>query len=283
MNYRAMRTIIQTPGCFKSMAFSPAITKGRKFTPYYIDLRNIPSYPESMETITDELGDLIKKKVKAYDRVITTEAAGIPYGTVIAKSLRVGLCWIKKEAKAYGLEKKDIEGVLNKDEVALGIDDLVNEANTAKKVIDAVRKRDAIITDYLAVHDRMQGASEILRKLNVRLGSLSQTTSQFMEMARDLKRAPEEEYPILVEYCYDQNGWSRKFVKDHPEYLREKLANVVTKGSITDMAPLEVLTVGHPDLKEEFAPEVRKWLKELYVAQEVPAFDYIPSSAFCLS
>jgi hypothetical protein len=54
------------------------------------------------------------------------------------------------------------------------------------------------------------------------------------------------------------------------------MVNVLKNGVVEDKAPLEVLTVGHPEIKEKLAPEVRTWLAELEVKQTVPEFGYEP-------
>jgi len=71
-------------------------------------------------------------------------------------------------------------------------------------------------------------------------------------------------------------AWSREFIRENPEFLKEKLAGVVELGYVKDMAPLEVLTKGHPEIKDEFEPKVRDWLVELEVKQELPEFNYRP-------
>ena len=274
MNERVAQAIFETPGCFRSIAQIPAIMVCRELTPYYIDVRSSYSFPKQRDVIAEESVYTVSNNInEKIDKFVTTESAGIPICSIIADRMGIGMCWVKKEAKGYGLGKQ-IEGVLEKGEHAVGEDDLATEATTAVKAIKQVRNAEAIIKDYFVVHDRNQGATKALGDLNVRLHWLSQTTPRFMEMGFENERITEQDYPILIQYSKSPKEWSRNFVRENPAYLRDKLANVVKEGKVTDMAPLEVLTVAHPDLKDEFEPNVQKWLAELGVKHDVPEFDY---------
>lgn len=275
MNEKVAEAILSTPGCFRSIATDPAILACREISPYYIDLRATNSFPKQRNVIVDAAVDLVESEdIKGdIDKLVTTESAGIPICSIVADRLSVGMAYVKKEVKGYGLGKQ-IEGFLVKGEHVIAVDDLTTEAGSAKRLIAEVRKTEAIIDDYCVIFDRNQGATKTLADLNVKLHYLAQTSPRFMEMALRNGNVTAADYDILSKYSENPKDWSRNFVKSNPEYLRGKIAKVVKDGKITDMAPLEVLTVAHPELKEEYKPKVQEWLAGLGVTQDVPQFDY---------
>ncbi len=275
MNEKVAEAILSTPGCFRSIATEPAILACREISPYYIDLRITNSFPKQRDVIVDAMVNLIdSKEIKGdIDKLVTTESAGIPICSMVADGLGVGMAYVKKEVKGYGLGKQ-IEGFLVKGEHVVAVDDLTTEAGSAKKLIAEVRKTEATIGEYCVIFDRNQGATKTLADLNVNLHYLAQTSPRFMEMALRNGNVTATDNDILSKYSENPTEWSRNFVKSNPDYIRGKLAKVVKDGKITDMAPLEVLTVAHSELKADYEPTVKKWLAELGVRHNVPEFNY---------
>lgn len=284
MNERVAKAILYTPGCFRSVSNDPAILVCREISPYYVDLRAVNSFPDQRNEIVDEMVGFIRFSKfkgdfpKKIDKLITTESAGIPICSMVGDRLGIGIAYVKKEVKGYGLGKQ-IEGAVFKGDIALGVDDLTTEATTAIRAINETRNAGAEINEYCVIFDRNQGATKKLADLNVRLNFLAQMNPEFTEMALENGVIKEEEHALFSKYAENPTEWSRNFVKENPGYLKGKLAKVVKEGKITDMAPLEVLTKAHPDLKGEFEPTVNKWMEELGVKQEVPEFNYVPKTA----
>jgi orotate phosphoribosyltransferase len=271
------RTLLSVPGLFRSISDNPAILSCREVGPYYIDNRKLYSFPKKRTAVAIDMNELIKKNVEVtdIDKLTTTETAGIPICSLVGHYLGIGTSYVKKKAKAYGLGR-NIEGVIENGEYVVGVDDLTTKGTNAKIAIDTVRDKGAKIDKYFVIFDRRQGATEFLADLNVELHSLSHMSPQFMDVVLEMGLIKEDEMKVFGRYSENPTEWSKNFILENPDYLKEKIANVVKNGVIEDKAPLEVLTVGHPELKENFEPEVRGWLAELGVKQELPEFNYQP-------
>ena len=276
MNEKVAEAILYTPGCFRTTSHDPFITAGRKISPYYIDMRVIPSFPKQFKIVIEEMTDLIDGSNEIggnLDKLATSESAGIPFCSAVGYELDVGIVYVRKESKGYGLGKQ-IEGSLVKGEDTVGLDDLTTEGINAVKVINSVRSVGANIKDYCVGFDRNQGASKVLSDLNVKLHALANMSPEFVELALRNDRITKDDTELFEVYSENTDKWSREYVVKNPEFLKRKISNVVKDGKITDMAPLEVLTVGHPELKTEYEPLVKKWLAELGVRHNVPEFNY---------
>jgi orotate phosphoribosyltransferase len=281
------RTILTVPGLFKSISENPAIISCREVSPYYIDNRKIQSYPNQRNVVAKEMMDLVYNVIidsssdpdAEFDSIVnkltTTESAGISICTLVGDRLSVGTTYVKKKAKGYGLKRK-IEGDIEEGEYVVGVDDLVTKGTNAETAINAVRGKGAKIDKYFVIFDRKQGATEFLDKLNVELYSLSHMSPQFMEIALEMGVIEENEMKVFGEYAKDPTKWSRNFLRENPDFLRQEITKAVENGVIKSKAPLEVLTVGHPELKERFEPEVKEWLTQLKVKEPVPEFGYEP-------
>jgi len=144
-----------------------------KASPYYIDLRVIPSFPDVFreicdfyaQTITDEIG------LKTFERIAGIPIAGIPFASQIAYNLKKPFLFLRKGVRFSGRERR-VEGILASGDKVLLIDDLLTTGSTLKKAADAVRAEGGVVTDALVFLDREEGGMKLLEKNGVKLHSL---------------------------------------------------------------------------------------------------------------
>jgi orotate phosphoribosyltransferase len=144
-----------------------------KQSPYYIDLRVIPSFPDAFreiiefysQQITDEIG------VKNFDRIAGVPIAGIPFASQIAYNLRKPFLYVRKDQKQYGRERR-VEGILISGNKVLLVDDLLTTGLTLKKAVDAVRAEGGIVTDLVVFLDREEGGKQLLENDGVKVHAL---------------------------------------------------------------------------------------------------------------
>jgi orotate phosphoribosyltransferase len=144
-----------------------------KQSPYYIDLRVIPSFPDAFreicdfysQQITDEIG------VKNFDRIAGVPIAGIPFASQIAYNLRKPFLYVRKDQKQYGRERR-VEGVLISGNKVLLVDDLLTTGLTLKNAVDAVRAEGGVVTDLVVFLDREEGGKQLLENDGVKVHAL---------------------------------------------------------------------------------------------------------------
>ena len=165
-------------------------------SPIYVDLRVLPSYPESMATITEELVKVVKKLKP--DVVAGAETAGIPLSTAISLKTKIPMIYVRKRPKSYGT-KEQIEGVLEKDAKVVLIDDMATNAFSKIKFIEGIKNSGGVVEDVVIVLDREQGGVEALAKENVKMQSLI-TLKELLSYMKDNGLVDENRYNETLDY-----------------------------------------------------------------------------------
>ena len=159
--------ILNRIGAIKFGTFK--LTSGR-ISPYYIDLRIVPSFPEAFQRVCNLYVKLIKQDLGAenFDRVAGIPTAGMPFSSVVANYLNKPFLYIRPKMKEHGRERR-IEGMLMPGGKVLLIDDLVTTGLSLKKSAKAVRAKGGVVTDIVVLMDREEGGKERLAKDNLKM------------------------------------------------------------------------------------------------------------------
>lgn len=138
-------------------------------SPYYVDLRLIPSYPEAFQQTVDMYRSVIEPNlIKRVQRLAGVPTAGIAYAAVIALNLATPLLYVRKEHKEHGREKR-VEGLLQPGDKVLVLDDVATTGKNLLEAAEAIRGEGGIVEDAVVLLDRQQGAGESLQKQRVKL------------------------------------------------------------------------------------------------------------------
>jgi orotate phosphoribosyltransferase len=144
-----------------------------KASPYYIDLRVIPSFPDAFREICDFYAEYITNQigVKNFDRMAGVPLTGIVFASQVAYNLKKPFVYVRKGVRLRGRERR-VEGVLVSGERVLLIDDLVTTGLTVKKAAEAVRAEGGVVTDAVVFLDREEGGNQMLEKNGIKLHTL---------------------------------------------------------------------------------------------------------------
>ncbi len=145
------------------------LTSGRT-SPYYIDLRIVPSFPEAFERVCDIYVKLAETELGAqnFDRIAGIPTAGIPFASLIAYHVKKPFLYIRPKAKLHGRERR-IEGILMPGNRVLLVDDLITTGLSLRKAANAIRAEGGVVSDALVLLDREEGGRERLKKDNITL------------------------------------------------------------------------------------------------------------------
>jgi orotate phosphoribosyltransferase len=148
------------------------LTSG-KVSPYYIDLRLVPSFPDFFQDICDSCVQAIETQIglKNFDRIAGVPIAGLPFASQIAYSLKKPFLYARQGTKRRGRERR-VEGILVSGDRVLLVDDLVTTGLTIKKAAQILRAEGGVITEAVAFLDREEGAKETLEKNGIKLHTL---------------------------------------------------------------------------------------------------------------
>ena len=141
-----------------------------KITPYYIDLRVVPSFPDAFTKIAEILVGAIKNEVgiENFDRVAGIPTAGLPLSAIVAYNLKKPFLYVRQKERLSGRERR-VEGILMPGDRVLLIDDLITTGLSLERSALAIRAEGGVVSDALVLLDREEGGRDRLAKINVNL------------------------------------------------------------------------------------------------------------------
>lgn len=148
------------------------LTSG-KASPYYIDLRVVPSFPDAFRQICDFYGEYITREVglENFDRIAGVPLAGIPFASQIAYNLRKPFLYVRKGVRRHGRQRR-VEGILVSGDRVLLVDDLVTTGLNLKKAAHSIKVEGGVVKEAVAFLDREEGGKEKLEKNGIKVHTL---------------------------------------------------------------------------------------------------------------
>ncbi|HDO20012.1 MAG TPA: orotate phosphoribosyltransferase [Candidatus Bathyarchaeota archaeon] len=152
------------------------LTSGMK-SPYYIDLRVIPSYPLDFDKICDAYAQMISNEIGSFDKIAGVPTAGIPFATLIAYKLKKPLIYVRKRSERLHGRGKLVEGVLLKGERVILVDDVATTGISLLLTAESIINHGGVVAGGVVLVDREQGAEENLKSRGIQLYSLVKISS----------------------------------------------------------------------------------------------------------
>ncbi len=167
------------------------LASGKK-SPYYIDLRLVPSYPIEYRKMIKGLQNMIAEDVglENFHSLVSVPTGGLVVAASLAIEIVKPIIYVRKEAKEHGTGKA-VEGVTCQDMKLLMIEDVVTSGGSVINAIKSIKEEKMTVTDAYAVVDRMEGATEALQVEGVKLHSLL-TIKQIAESLFEQKLITED-------------------------------------------------------------------------------------------
>ena len=167
------------------------LASGKK-SPYYIDLRLVPSYPIQYRKMIKGLQNLIAEGVglENFHSLVSVPTGGLVVAASLAIEIVKPIIYVRKEAKEHGTGKA-VEGVTCQDMKLLMIEDVVTSGGSVINAIKSIKEEKMQVTDAYAIVDRMEGATEALQAEGVKLHSLL-TIKQIAESLFEQKLITED-------------------------------------------------------------------------------------------
>jgi len=162
--------VLNSTGALKFGAFK--LTSG-KMSPYYIDLRIVPSFPDAFQKVCNCCVGFIRDEIgiNNAERIAGIPVAGIPFASVIAFSLKKPFLYVRKGVRHHGRERR-IEGIIAPGNRVVLIDDLVTTGLSLQKAAKAIMAEGGVVEDAVVLIDREEGGKEKLAKSGIKLHAL---------------------------------------------------------------------------------------------------------------
>lgn len=186
------------------------------WSPFYIQLRILSSFPETLKLVGKALSTLIKEEAPSVNRLVGIAFAGIPIATAVSLESGIPACHTRKilgvrtEQELYDAignygQHSLMEGEVEDGDTLCLIDDLVTGMESKlvgrAQVLADLKNREisnVSVDDIAVIIDRQQGARERAKNLNIRLHSLIDLVDEGLPSIKD--SMSKEEYHIVSEY-----------------------------------------------------------------------------------
>jgi orotate phosphoribosyltransferase len=141
-----------------------------KDSPYYIDLRIVPSFPHQFRKMIKTLQSSISEKIgfDNFDCIASVPTSGLVIASALAIETVKPLIYIRQKPKDYGTENV-IEGKIAEGSRVLLVDDVGTTGLSLLNAIKALKASKMVVTDAFTIINRFEGARELLASENVRL------------------------------------------------------------------------------------------------------------------
>ena len=151
-----------------AIKFGDYILASGKKSPYYIDLRQTISSPITMDWIANSLTRIIINEIgkERIDKILGVPTAGVPFATVVSQKLGIPLIYYRQARKEHGVRKK-VEGILDRNDRVLIIDDLITTGESVIETAEVVRDQGGVVNELVVLLDREQGGQERLRSSRI--------------------------------------------------------------------------------------------------------------------
>ncbi len=144
-----------------------------KPSPYYIDLRMLPSFPKHFHLTINALKNVVEEKIGTkFDAIASVPTSGLVFGSALAYEMGKPFVYVRKESKDYGTSKL-LEGHLPSGGRVVVVDDVATTGTSVSLAVEILRGNGGIVEDVVAIVNRMEGAEERLKNLNVRLSAVA--------------------------------------------------------------------------------------------------------------
>jgi orotate phosphoribosyltransferase len=179
------------------------LTNG-EISPYYIDLRIVPSFPDAFKLICDLYIELIKTDIGAdgFDRMAGIPTAGISFASIAAYQLKKPFLYVRTAERQHG-RGRSVEGILFPGNRVLLMDDLITKGGSILKAAEAVRAEGGLVTDAVVLMDREENGKQNLGMDSIKLHYLL-TTSQFARKLHNMGAITREQLNIILKRAKKQ-------------------------------------------------------------------------------
>ena len=144
-----------------------------KSSSYYVDLRLVPSYPHEFRMMVKYLENQITEDIGLdnFESIVSVPTGGLVIASALAIETVKPLIYVRSKPKDYGTSKS-VEGKIHEGMKVVMIDDVATTGGSVVNAIKSLNEVNVPVKDAYVIVDRMEGATESLAELGVKMHSI---------------------------------------------------------------------------------------------------------------
>lgn len=171
-------------------------------SPIYCDNRKTLSYPQIRTYIRQQYVNTINDAFGKPDVIAGVATGGIAQGALVAQEMGLPFVYIRSEAKKHGLTNM-IEGVVEKGQSVIVIEDLISTGGSSLKAVEALREAGCVVKGMVAIFTySFDAAAENFKKAQCIVKTLT-------------------DYNILIEEALNKNYITEKDVESLKQWRKD--------------------------------------------------------------
>ncbi|KAF1853386.1 hypothetical protein Lal_00009753 [Lupinus albus] len=194
-------------------------------SPFYVDLRPLASDPKILKNLANYLLDMLP--LDNFDLICGVPYAALPMATAMSLESYIPLIIKRKEAKNYGT-KKLIEGIYQKGQNCLLVEDVITSGKSLIETIAEVEQEDIKVADIVVVLDREQGGKELLESRGYRVHTLF-NISEFCTILRENGELTDDEVKRIQDFLQGNHIQFEEKIRPSYEQKLEAAQHSVSK------------------------------------------------------
>ena len=196
LQIKALQINLQTPYTWASGWRSPV----------YCDNRKVLSFPYERDFVKSELANMILEKFPDAEVIAGVATAGIPHGVMAADLLKLPFIYVRARPKEHGMGNQ-IEGVLEKGQKVVVVEDLVSTGKSSLQVVDVLREQGAEVLGMCALFTYgFPVADAAFEKAGLPLYTISNYQA-LMEVCEEQNMITPEQKATLEQWRVDPGNW----------------------------------------------------------------------------
>ena len=175
-------------------------------SPVYCDNRKVLSYPYVRDFVKSELANMILDRFPDAEVIAGVATAGIAIGVMAADLLKLPFIYVRAKPKEHGMGNQ-IEGVLEKGQKVVVIEDLISTGKSSLQVVEVLRQEGAEVLGMCGLFTYgFPVADEAFAKAGVPLYTISNYAA-LMEVGEEQKLTTPEQKATLEQWRLDPGNW----------------------------------------------------------------------------
>jgi orotate phosphoribosyltransferase len=175
-------------------------------SPIYCDNRITLSFPLVRTYIKEQFVNMIKNNFGSADLIAGVATGGIAQGALVAQELGLPFAYVRSEKKSHGLTNQ-VEGVVEKNQSVILIEDLVSTGGSSLNAVKALRDKGAEVLGMCAIFTYgLQVAADNFKKENCVLYTLT-NFDNLVEKAVSQQYIDQSELESLLRWRENPGDW----------------------------------------------------------------------------